>query len=186
MTKKDKDKDNSDNSSPTRPVVRFAILFLLMILVVAVVFSQLFTRYHDNMLWLMEGTATVCGSILVLFSDHANYSGVNIQYHGFSVEIIDECTGLFEMLIYIAAVLAFSTTFKNKLIGFAIGLPAILIFNIVRITLLLVVGASSWTMFNFMHLYLWQITLIIMIASVWIIWLYLVVFREKKVVAVSG
>jgi len=188
MNKKHKIKKQKQEAAvaSSRPVVRFVLLFLLLILVVSVIFSQLFTRYHDNMLWLMEGTATVCGGLLSLFSDQISYSGTNIWYKGFAVEIIDECTGLFEMLIYIAAVLAFSTTIRNKLIGFLIGLQAILISNIIRISVLVLVGANSWTLFNFMHLYFWQITLIIMIATVWMSWLYLVVFREKRVVAVSG
>ncbi len=185
MNKRREKKRKKETHSALRPVVRFVILFLILIIIVSVIFSQLFTRYHDKMLWLMEDTAAVCGGILSVFSDQINYSGVNIWYKGFSVEIIDECTGLFEMLIYIAAVLAFSTSIRNKLIGLAIGLPAILVFNIIRISVLVVVGSYSWIMFNFMHLYFWQITLIIMIATIWVSWLYLVVFREKRAVAVS-
>lgn len=168
------------------PAVRFVVLFLVLLVLISVGFSQLFTRYHDNVIWLMELTATLSGAVLSVFSDAANYHGVFVSYKGFSVEIIDECTGLFEMLIYLAAVASFSTTFKKKLIGVAIGIPAIFLFNLIRIILLLVVGASSFDTFNFMHLYLWQVTLIIMIASIWIMWLYLVVYREERTVAVSS
>ncbi len=122
----------------------------------------------------------ISGAILSLFSDSVHYSGVYVSYKGFSVEIIDECTGLFEMLIYLAAVLSFSTTIRKKLLGIAMGLPAIFVFNLVRITILLVAGASSMELFNFMHLYLWQVTLIIMISTIWIGWLYLVVYRDSR------
>ncbi len=168
------------------PAVRFVVLFLILLVLISVGFSQLFTRYHDNVIWLMELTATLSGAVLSVFSDAVNYHGVFVSYRGFSVEIIDECTGLFEMLIYLAAVISFSTTIKKKLIGVAIGLPAIFLFNLIRIILLLVVGAGSYDAFNFMHLYLWQVTLIIMISSIWILWLYLVVYREKRTVAVSS
>lgn len=168
------------------PVTRFIILFLVFLVIVSVGFSQLFTRYHDQMLWLMDLTAFVTGGILSLFSDGVTYGGHHVTYDGFPVEIIDECTGLFEMLIYLAAVLSFSTSAKKKLIGAAIGVPAIYVFNIIRITVLLVIGARSRAAFDFMHLYMWQITLIIMIASVWVGWLYLVVYREKRTGTVSG
>jgi archaeosortase B (VPXXXP-CTERM-specific) len=102
------------------------------------------------------------------------------------VEIIDECTGLFEMLIYIAAVAAFSTSIRKRLLGMAIGIPAIFLFNLARIIFLLLAGAYSKSLFDFMHLYFWQATLIIMISSVWIGWLYLVVYREKRTLEVSS
>jgi len=168
------------------PVARFVILFLILVILIGIGFSQLFTRYHDDVLWMMELTASIAGNVVSLFSDEVFHSGVNVSYRGFSVEIIDECTGLFEMLIYLAAVLSFSAPIGKKVIGVLMGLPAIFIFNAVRIILLLVVGAHSYRAFNFMHLYLWQVTLIIMIATIWVGWLYLVVYREKRRVAVSN
>jgi len=176
----DSRKNKSTRKPRISPVVRFVVTFLVLLLLISVGFSQLFTRYHEHVVWLMEWTATISGATLSIFSDSVQYSGVFVTYKGFSVEIIDECTGLFEMLIYIAAVMSFSTGIRKKLIGVAIGLPAIFIFNLARITLLLVAGASSFTVFNFMHLYLWQVTLIIMISTVWIIWLYLVVYRDSR------
>jgi len=178
-----------EKKPPISPVARFVILFLILLVVVSVGFSQLFTRYHEHMTWLMSLTASISGGILSIFSGDVTHSGIFVTYKGFSVEIIDECTGLFEMLIYIAAVLSFSTTNRKKLIGFALGLPAIFIFNVIRIIALLIAGASSFSVFQFMHLYLWQVTLIIMIATIWVLWLYLVVYREtkhEKSVAVSG
>jgi exosortase H (IPTLxxWG-CTERM-specific) len=168
------------------PMVRFVVLFLVFLLIVGVAFSQLITRYHDNILWLMRLTATLTGAIVSVFSSNVFYSGVIVSFRGFSVEIIDECTGLFEMLIYIAAVVAFSTTIRKKLLGMVIGIPAIFLFNLARIIFLLLAGAYSKSLFDFMHLYFWQATLIIMISSVWIGWLYLVVFREKRTLEVSS
>ncbi len=161
------------------PVTRFVILFLLMLLLVSIVFSQLFTRFHDNMTWLMRMTTSISGWVLCLFAADASYSGVLIHYRNFSLEIIDECTGLFEMLIFFAAVLSYPTGFRKKLTGFALGIPAIFVFNLIRIIFLMIAGAYSVRLFDFMHLYLWQATLIIMIASIWVGWLYLVVYRVK-------
>lgn len=186
QSSEDKSKEKATSKRSISPVVRFVVLFLVLVVLISVSFSQLFTRYHEQMLWLMELTATMTGAVLSVFSSDVTYAGVLVTYKSFSVEIIDECTGLFEMLIYLAAVLSFSTNIRKKLLGIVIGLPGIFLFNLIRITLLLIVGAYSWTTFNFMHLYLWQVTLIIMISTMWILWLYLVVYREKRPVAVSG
>ncbi len=168
------------------PALKFVLTFILSLVILGAIYSYFTARYHDQLGWVMETTASFSGWIASLFSSNVTYSERYITYNGFAVEIIDECTGMLEMVIYLAAVISFSTTIKKKLIGIAAGIPAIYVFNILRIYFLMVAGASSRKLFDFMHLYFWQATLIIMIASVWIGWLYLVVYREKKPVTVSS
>jgi len=184
------DQPSSRPSGPSKqrfsPVVRFVIFFLIGLAVVGALYAHVTASYHDSLIPLMKSTATISGFILSIFSNDVWYAGAQCAFRGFLVEIIDECTGLLEMAIYLAAVLSFPTSLKKKGIGLLIGLPAIYLFNVLRITLLLVVGAYWPAAFNFMHLYFWQGTLIIMIGSVWVGWLYLVVYREKKPVAVSS
>ena len=168
------------------PTLKFVLSFLLSLAVLGLAYSHPTAKYHDNLLWLLDVTATACGFVLSVFSDGVHYSGKYVSYNGFSVEIIDECTGLLEMVIYLAAVVAFSASIRKKLIGIVAGVPAIYLFNVLRIIVLLIAGSMSKRVFDFMHLYFWQATLILMIATVWIGWLYLVVYREKKPVAVSS
>jgi exosortase H (IPTLxxWG-CTERM-specific) len=168
------------------PALKFVLSFLVSLAVLGLAYSHLTAKYHDNILWLMDFTATACGFVLSIFSNAVNYSGKYVSYNGFSVEIIDECTGLLEMVIYLAAVVSFSASIRKKLIGIVTGVPAIYLFNILRIIVLLIAGSMSKSIFDFMHLYFWQATLILMIATVWIGWLVLVVYREKKPVAVSS
>ena len=59
-----------------------------------------------------------------------------------------------------------------------LGIPAIYVFNLLRIMCLLVVGRYANPMFDFFHLYFWQATLIIMITSVWLLWIYAIVRDE--------
>jgi exosortase H (IPTLxxWG-CTERM-specific) len=185
------EKENVKSASRKRllnlpPALKFVLSFLISLAILGLAYSHVTARYHDDLLWLMDGTATICGFVLSVFSNAVNYSGKFVSYSGFSVEIIDECTGLLEMVIYLAAVVSFSAPFRKKLIGIAAGIPAIYLFNILRIIVLLIAGSKSQSIFDFMHLYFWQATLILMIATVWIGWLVLVVYREKKPVAVSG
>jgi len=165
--------------SKLSPALRFVLTFSVSLLVLGSAYSVLTARY-DDLEWLLNLTASIAGGIASLFSDSVSFSGHFISCHGFSVEIIDECTGLLEMVIYCAAVISFSTSFRKKLIGIAAGVPAVYLFNILRIILLLVAGASSQELFRFMHLYFWQVTLVLMIGTIWLCWLRFVVFREEK------
>ena len=186
MTDAEKIGNNNRPKINISPVTRFVLVFLILLILISIGFSQLFTRFHDNFLWLMDSTASICGGTMSLFSDDVACQDRFISYKEFPIEIIDECTGLFEMLIFLATVFSFPTSIRNKLIGVLIGVPIIYIFNIIRIIVLLIAGAYSRAAFDFMHLYLWQVTLIIMIGSIWIGWLYLFVDQEKRIKTVSA
>lgn len=185
--------DDRDHSKPTKsgkkpflsPVLRFVVTFLVTLGVLGVLYALVTAKYHDKLTWIMELTATISGFMLSLFTGNGSWAGKMCSYQTFTVEIIDECTGLLEMVIYSAAVVSFATTIRKKLLGLALGIPVIYAFNIIRIIFLLVIGSYSMKVFDFMHLYFWQATLIIMISAVWIGWLYLVVYREKRSLAVS-
>jgi archaeosortase B (VPXXXP-CTERM-specific) len=83
------------------------------------------------------------------------------------------------MLIFSAAVLAFPTSWKKKAVGLLLGNPAIYLFNVVRIAMLIVVGRYWPGAFDFMHLYFWQATMIVMIVSVWLLWIIKVVRTDE-------
>ena len=90
-----------------------------------------------------------------------------------------EAMGLIhEILIYVAAVMAFPTTLVKKGIGVALGAPILYAINVLRIGFLMAVGRYFPYQFDFMHLYFWQATLILMITSVWLLWIFQVVRRE--------
>ena len=94
---------------------------------------------------------------------------------GFAVRIIEECTGVFEVIIFVAAVLAFPTTWQKRAIGLGLGIPVLYFFNVLRILVLILVGRYWPEIFEFMHIYFWQATLILMITSVWLLWIFKVV-----------
>ena len=128
----------------------------------------------------MDLTAVICGKALSLFSSDISISEQFVTFDGFSIEIIEECTGLMEMLIFLAALLSYPASWKAKGIGFLLGIPTLYLFNIIRIIFLTIVGAHANSLFKFMHLYFWQATLILMITGVWVSWILLVVNRDKK------
>jgi len=127
---------------------------------------------------LVSATAAIEYAMLAPFTDQAKLTGTTIHLGSFGVEIISECTGLFEVAIFAACVLAFPASWRSKGLGLLLGTPTIYAFNLLRILCLLLVGRYAYSSFDFFHLYFWQGTLILMITSVWMLWIYLVVRNE--------
>ena len=113
-----------------------------------------------------------------LFTDHVTHSLKVVSFKGFAVHIIEECTGVYEIMIFAAAVLAFPTEWLKKWVGLGLGIPILYSFNVIRIAVLMLVGKYAPEYFDFMHLYFWQATLILMITSVWLLWITQVVNRD--------
>ncbi len=89
-----------------------------------------------------------------------NEAGMFITLGQFKFRIIYECTGIYAWIAYSAAVLAYPTDFRKRLLGFALGIPAIYVVNLVRFIFLGMIGAWWPQTFEFAHAYLWQIIII--------------------------
>ncbi len=177
--------DQSNRSTP--PLLRFILRFLGSLLVLGLLYAWVTAQFGGMLSPLLELTATLSGMVASLFASDVVWSGKSVICNGFPVQIISECTGLLEMVIFTSAVIGYLSTLRSKLIGLIAGNILIYVLNVVRIVVLLIAGSYSQSTFDFMHLYFWQATLVIMIAAVWVAWLYLVVYREEKTaVDVSG
>lgn len=162
------------------PANRFVVLFLIYLAALAFFYPKFSLRYANVVEWLSELTAILGGLSIDLFSHEVEQKGKMIIYGSFAVEIIEECTGLYEILIYAAAVLAFPTTLLKKGIGILLGAPILYATNVSRIVFLVWIGRYYPATFDFMHLYFWQATLILMITSVWLLWIFVVVRHEAS------
>jgi len=156
-------------------VVGFAILLGLEVALYPVATR----RWYSVVDALTTATARVEHWLASWISADAAIDGKLVWLGGFSVRIIEECTGIFEALIFVAAVLAYPTSLARKAIGIGLGVPLLYAFNLLRILALLAVGRGRPALFEFMHLYFWQATLILMITSVWLLWIFAVVRRER-------
>jgi len=161
------------------PTWRFLVLFAVYLGAVGALLPTFMRTFPGIARALVIATAAIDYALLAPFTDQAALKGTTVQFGSFGVEIINECTGLFEMAIYASCVLAFPTSWRKRALGLIFGLPAIYAFNMLRILCLLLVGHYAFSTFDFFHLYFWQGTLILMITSVWMLWIYLVVRNES-------
>lgn len=127
------------------------------------------------------GLAHVSAFLIKLFDGDAQSAGKVIwsATTGFGVSIEAACNGVEAMIILFAALMAFPATWRQRLVGLAIGMVAIQALNLVRIISLFYLGQWDKDWFEFFHLYLWQMLIILDALFVWLLWLRWIV-REKQ------
>lgn len=162
------------------PTYRFAVTFLALLTGIGLCYPWLRLRYGSLLLHLQDATASLVYHLVALFSDEVEISpeAPTVVFGSFPTRIIEECTGLYQAMLLGAALLAFPTTWRKTLVGFALGIPLIYALNVLRLAMLLVIGHHFRDSFEFVHVYLWQGTTIIMLACVLYVWVRWVVRED--------
>lgn len=110
------------------------------------------------------------------------HEGVDDESLIFPFILVPECGAIEIMAIFVAAILAFPTLWRKRLIGLVAGIPIMYGVNIFRLTVLAIIGAvdQSRVWFNFAHEYLWQAVYIVFVVAVWLVWVEYVVKRRRS------
>ena len=87
---------------------------------------------------------------------------------------------MYEVLIFLAAMIAYPAGWVKKLVGAGLGIPLLYVVNIIRMVMITFIGNWSPATFDFLHLYFWQVAMILIILAVWILWIEKVVHRREK------
>jgi len=169
------------------PTYRFAVLFLAFLVSIALLYSGVRLRFGSYFGVTETVTAKAVYLLMSCFTSEVKLEDETIIFFGpFPIQIIEECSGIYEALLLGAALLAFPTRWYKTVLGFVIGFPLIYAMNIVRIAMLLVIGRYFPHSFEFLHLYFWQGTMIAMVASTWLIWVLWVVRGDGALGAPRG
>lgn len=100
--------------------------------------------------------------------------------YAFHFILVPECGAIEVMAIFFAAVIAFPTRWRTRLLGALLGVPLMYCVNILRLCCLAVIGAldegGQW--FRFAHEYLWQAVYIVFVVAVWLLWVEFMVRRR--------
>jgi archaeosortase B (VPXXXP-CTERM-specific) len=163
----------TDKITNNKNVLKFAGLYIFYI----GIFTLLYIIFKDDLEFFRNITADGLSAILGIFGIQNSVFGSVIHLETISLKVIDECTGIYELLVYSGCVLAYSTTLDKKMYGIAFGVPAILSINMVRLVCLAFVGVWYPAIFDYVHYYLWQVTLILIIVLVTLLWIEKVVKR---------
>lgn len=161
---------------------RFVLLFTIILLglftlellnPVQVAVIQPFTS------WL----ADISAAIIIPFDEHVRANGRIISHSqtGFAVSIEAGCNGVEAAIVLIAGVLAFPASWRRKMVAISLGFLAIQAMNIARIISLFYLGQWNYDVFNWTHLYLWPVLIMLDVLVVFILYLrYLSQHRQES------
>lgn len=74
-----------------------------------------------------------------------------ILEHGFNLQILHSCNGFTPFLLYLAAILAYPTDIKSKLLWALLGYIAIIVINTLRMYAITIVVMDSPDLFHLAH-----------------------------------
>ena len=153
-------------------MLRFGIIFAV---IVTALFAAELMPYGQQ--WVVmpwtDLVAQVSTWFAQAFDSHVAVNGATIYSttNGFSVTILAGCNGLEAMIVLIAAILAYPAPWKHRILGIVAGVAAIQVLNLVRIVSLFYIGQWSYRVFEWAHLYGWQVLIMLDVLIVWLLWL---------------
>ena len=118
-----------------------------------------------------EFLARAAAAIINLFGSDAEASGAQVYSSRYSMDIALGCDGIEAACLYLAGVLAFPTSWRSRLIGFAIGVPLIQAINLARLVGLYYIGLYLPSVFDGVHDYVAQSIVILFSTAILIFWL---------------
>lgn len=157
--------------SSRRETILFVVLFIVL-------FGGLYWAFSYSGFvrkWFVEPwTATIASLTDVILrglGERVSQTGNVIIGRPFSMNIMDGCNGITPLALLLAGVLSFPTTWRARAIGLALGIPALIVVNQLRILILYYVGSSFPGWFDRTHLYVAQAFVILLTAGFWFWWL---------------
>lgn len=151
-----------------RVLLRSCLVFAACILLFAVAYWRLVGT--DPFAGFLAATANISGAVLNLLGMGVTVSGNSLSSRDFSVSVGTGCDGLVPIMIFLSAILAYPSGIRAKLIGMSLGILSLYALNIVRIVSLFYIGSRAYSLFDTMHLLVWQSLLILAAIVLWLYW----------------
>ena len=117
--------------------------------------------------------ADISATLIRLFDENVISYGKIIQSteNGFAVSIEPGCNGVEAIIVLAAAVIAFPASIKHKIYAIFFGFIFIQLFNLGRIISLFYIGQWNIDIFEWAHLYIWPVVIMLDVLIVFLIWL---------------
>jgi exosortase H (IPTLxxWG-CTERM-specific) len=161
-----------------------ASYFALFVFYAIVGFALQVTPFVDQNLVapFILGITAASNSLIEVFGGSVELFGdvLRSPINGFAVKVDNGCSGLEAVILICAAVLAFPTTWKMRLIGVVACSAAILGLNLVRIISLFYIGQYSMDWFEWAHLYAWDILIMVDGVIAMLLWSRYAIFRAQQ------
>lgn len=154
-----------------RKAIRFLALFALIFGILYLVFG-IAPGVRLGIIKPYTGLlARAVTTIVNMFGAAASVNGTQVLSARASIDIEMGCDGVEASCLFLAGVLAFPTSWRARLIGFAVGVPLIHLINLARLVGLYYAGVYFPGIVEELHVYVAQTLVIILSTALLIIWL---------------
>ena len=155
-------------------LIRFLVTFLTLVILLFFVELQ-----HGVQREIVEpftsSLAKISVTIISLFAVQVTSYGRVIQSTAnlFAISIEAGCNGIEAAIVLLSAIFAFPAKIAQKVIAAIAGFLTIQLLNLARIISLFYLGQWDLDLFNWIHLYLWPILIMLDVLLVFVIYLRL-------------
>ncbi len=146
-----------------RQGARFALKYALIAGTLFAIYAfpfELLGAKHDWLEGYLAAYARLAGSVLGLFESGIVVVGTHIDGR-FPMEIVRNCDAIEVNILFISAVLAFPATWRRRALAVALGLPALVLLNVLRICSLYAVGVHAPQLFAVAHEQIFPLLLVV-------------------------
>ena len=167
-------------------MARFVTLFILVLLVLFGL--EMLGPVHQRVVEPFTGfIASLSAWLVVPFDESVVAYGRVLRdgASGFAVSIESGCNGVEATIVLIAAVLAYPASWLQKLVAISCGFVAIQAANLLRIISLFYLGQWNLEVFNWIHLYLWPVLIMLDVLVVFVIYLRYISVHDEDNTSVS-
>ena len=163
-----------------RKVLRFLVVFVLIFAASSFLFSISPGVKEGIIKPYTHFLASVVAGVINLFGAGATAEGAQVTSPRFSLNIAAGCDGVEASSLFLAGVLAFPTGWRARMIGFALGIPAIHTINLLRVVGLYYVGVYLPSLFEELHVYVAQTIVILLSTAILLFWLDRVAVQYRQ------
>ena len=156
-----------DRYAAKRRLLLFTKKFLTAVIVILIPVSLISEAWFGP---LNRITAVLAGDILSLLSIDATVQGNLIQVHGFSANVIAECSAIHLVAICASFFYAFPSNISEKLKGLLFGVAVLFSLNVLRIAAVTLIGMKYPAFFEITHVYLGQLGMLIAVIVICLSW----------------
>lgn len=155
--------------TPLKPRILFIAKFLIALLG----FYALVALNPVNDYVIVPFTEVIARAAALLLrgmGEKVEVVGTLIRSSRFAIEVKNGCNGVEAMLLLAAAMLAFPARLRSRLMGLAVASVAIQVLNLLRVSSLFWLGAHHRRIFEFFHIAVWQLIVILAAIAMFIVW----------------
>lgn len=117
-------------------------------------------------------TAYITGQVIQILGIDVGQNGTVIfRPYVFAYEINYRCIGVLPVSALAIALIVSPVGFGAKLIGMAIGVPLVLVLNVVRLVHLFELGVNHPDYFWLAHRVLWEAAMLGSVLLIWVVWM---------------